>query len=318
MSRFDLSNAADFARLTGGTLGQLVSDFAGRDPGEWQLLEGSYNGILFHVFQSKSDYQAALPRITDTGGRRKVKYSFPYKDGQTTDDLGRKPQGFEAEILIHGERYMNGVIRLMAEFNKPTPGEFVHPVMGKMTVAVEDIQISHSSDTRRAALLKVTFTEHNFSVGDLGLVKDPSVKGALAQALDAFQKIESAILQVEGAVSFARTIKNQIKQALDEYKFQFGVTLTAMNGIFNPGSSTDIPSLLPVNEGGTRNSDGTLEDPLFVSARSVSDPFNEVPVADLSPETATGLGMDTGARDANCELSTVDTTQSRYRRSPTR
>lgn len=291
MSRFDLGNPLDFARLTTGNLNALILDFAGKDPSEWALLEGSYNGILFHVFQSKSEYQAALPRISGSGGRRKVKYSFPYVDGQTTDDLGRKPQNIECEILIYGQRYMQGYTALQFEFNDPVPGILVHPVLGRMQVAVEDVQETHSSEQRQAVLLKVTFTEHNYSIADLTETNDNSVKGALSLALDAFQRIDQAVVNVEGAINFGRSIKNQIKQALDEYKFRFGTTLSSMNVTFNKGSSADIPSLLPVNKGGTRQTDGAVTDELFLAARSVSDPFNGVPVSDLTPESATAVAV---------------------------
>lgn len=292
MSRFNFQDPLDFTRLTSGSLGALVLDFAGRDPSEWVLLEGSYNGILFHVFQSKTSYQAALPRMNDTTGRRKVKYSFPYRDGQTTDDLGRKPQGFEVEVLIHGKRYQEGLFALLAEFNKPTPGVLVHPIRGRIQAVVEDVSISHSSEQRQACMMKITFSEHNFSIGELGLEQKDTTKSALSKALAAFQKIQAIVTNVEGAINFTRTIKNRIKQSLEEYSFRFGTTMTNMNATFNQGSSTDIPSLLPVNQGGTFNSDGTVTSELFVTSRSVSDPFNSVPVDQLTPETATALAVD--------------------------
>lgn len=292
MSRFDLSNAGDFSRITQQALGAVSGIVDGRDPSEWDILEGSYNNVIFHVFQSKVDWQGALSRVNDVAGRRKVKYQFPYKDGQTTDDLGRKPGSFEMEILLHGTRYMKGYRALMAEFDKPTPGVLVHPIRGKITCAVDDIQISSSNEQRKAILLKVVFIEHNFTVGNLRDLKDASVKSKLAQALEMFKKFDDMIKAVENATLFTRGVKNLINSLLNSFKTANGQALTALNTTFNGGgSSADIPALLPVNQGGTRNADGTIAEDNFVVVRSVSDPFNNIPVELLSETAQTAIAV---------------------------
>lgn len=291
MPNFDLSNPADFSRITQQTLSSLIPLFGGRDPREWDLLEGSYNGIIFHVFQSKVQWQGAVRQIQDIGGRRKVKYQFPYRDGQTTDDLGRKPGVFDVEIVLFGQRYITGFRQLLTEFDKPTPGELIHPIRGKIPCAVEDVQITHSQEQRKAVMLRVTFIEHNFTIGDLTQLRDNTVKGALASALDLFAKIDNAISKVEAAVLFVRAAKNRINALLSAYKTTSGQLLTDMNKTFNPSGSADIPSLLPVNEGGTRQTDGSVTDENFVVVRSISDPFNSVPVDLLSQETVVAIAV---------------------------
>lgn len=292
MSRFDLSSSADFSRLTQQSLGDISRVIDGKDPQLWDIIEGSYNGVLFHVFVSKVDWQGALPQITGSGGRRKVKYQFPYKDGQTTDDLGRKPGSFQAEILIHGIRYFKGYQALMAEFNKPTPGVLVHPVRGQIDCVVDDVQEVFSSEKRKAVLLNVTFIEHNFTIGNLQDLKDNSVKGKLAAALDIFRQIDAINSKIEQAQLFVRGVKNRIEAFLNIFKNDTGAVLTAMNVTFNLGvGSTDIPSLLPVNQGGTRNNNGTIVQDNFLVVRSVSDPFNNVPVNALSTETVQALAV---------------------------
>jgi hypothetical protein len=316
MPRFDISQAADFSRLTQGTLGNLTSLFGGRNPDEWDIVEASYNGIKFHVFQlstifnsaEKVRWDGALSRVTDYGGRRKVKYQFPYKDGQTTDDLGRAPGSFEMEAVIHGPRYMEGYNALMAEFDKPQAGLLVHPVRGEITCAIDKVDITHRNDMRKAMELRLTFIEHNFTIGDVRALSDDSVKGALAAALAVFKAIDKAITTVEGAQLLARGLKNLVKSYLAVFKLNSAKTLTLMNQTFNAkGGSADIPSLLPVNLGGTStatdatggpaagsalaaatanasNESGAtiVSDGNFIVVRSVSDPFNGVPVDQLS------------------------------------
>lgn len=298
MSKFDLNNPLDFARLTLSDAGALLNAFMpGVDPSDWNILEGSYNGVLFHVFVSKSDYQAALSNIQDSGGRRKVRYAFPYRDGQTTDDLGRKAESYSMDILIHGLRYQSGLSSLMREFNKPTPGTLIHPVRGKLTVAVDDFSIQHSSESRNAAILKVVFIEHNFTIGSFRELKDKTVKSALAKTLEAFGIIENAILQVQGQIKFAQSLKNQIVAALNEYNAGYAKTVSAINVSFNSRGSADIPTLLPVNDGGTLNPNGTLSTDTF----PIAGPLSSTPssVSQVSqPKSASELTSELNARRA--------------------
>lgn len=296
MSRFDLSQAQDFRAATLGSVAAITQTLAlaGRDPSKWDILEGAYNGVLFHVFQSKTAYQAELPRISDRGGRRKVKYKFPYKDGQTTDDLGREPESFDIEVLFHGNRYMQGFVALKAELDKPTPGTLVHPVRGNIKCVPETYEITHESQSRKALLLRVTFTEHNFTIGDLRDFRDTSVKGALSRALDAFAFIDTAITNVLGVALFARSLQNQINQSLTAYRNQFGVTLTSLNSLFNKNSSIDIPGLLPVNDGGNSNPNGTLSSTNFTVVTSPNDVISQV---NLSQTTTTALAVNKITKD---------------------
>lgn len=284
MSKLDLSNARDFQRLTLGSAAGVLQTLSlvGRDPEKWDIREGAYNGVLFHVFQSKSAYQAGLAQIQDTGGRRKVKYAFPYKDGHTTDDLGRKAEDFEIEVLFHGARYIQGFKALKAELDKPTPGDLVHPVRGTIRCVPEDYQIVHKHDSRQALVLKVKFIEHNFTIGDIRDQKDTTVKGALSRALDVFSTIDRVLTNITGAALFVTSLKNQVSQGLSAYKLRFGSSLTAMNVTFNArGGSADIPGLLPVNEGGLRNSDGTQSNPNFPTVTSPSDRISSIPVSNV-------------------------------------
>lgn len=264
MPKYDLSQAADFSLLTQGALTDAAALFGGTDPANWDIVEGMYNGVPFHVFQSKDyvpedgpiqplTWQGALSRISDIGGRRKVKYQFPYKDGQTTDDLGKKPTSYELDILIFGPRYLEGLKALLVEFNKPTPGTLTHPVYGDLTCVVDDLTFTHQSEQRKAVSLRATFIEHNFTVGDISeLGDDSNIKSALSKALAVFATVDAAINKVVGAVLLATGVKNLLVQYLNIYKQSQAQALTQMNLTFNSkGGSSDIPALLPVNLGGT-------------------------------------------------------------------
>jgi hypothetical protein len=285
MSRFDLSNAGDFAKTVLGDISGILEVFGGRNPSEWDIFEGSYNGILFHIFQSKSTYQGAVSNIEDQGGRRLVEYRFPYRDGQTTDDLGRSPESFNVNILIHGERYLTGLSQLIAQFNRPQPGDLIHPVRGKITAKAKTWQLAHTHESRNAVGLVVTFVEHNFSIGDFRQAKDSSVKGALAKAIDTIRNIQNAIDRVTAAAQFLVSSRSSITQKLQRYKDQYASILGKSNKVFNfGGSSADIPGLIPVNEGGLLNEDGTTIAGVFPVATSI-DRLQDIPVADIEEST---------------------------------
>lgn len=299
MGRFDLNNAADFAKVTLSDAATLLSDFSGKNPGDWDIQEGSYNGVLFHVFKSKSDWDGALGNITDSGGRRLAIFKFPYVDGQTTDDLGRQGESFDLDILIHGPRYKNGLLALMAELNKPTPGELVHPVRGKIKVKAQHYQLLHSSEKRKAVAIRLTLVEHSFTLGGFGTKQDATVKGALAKALDAIQKIENVITNVQGAIIFASDVKAHFVALLNDFKGGYSTVLGRINVTYNRGGSTDMPALLPVNNGGTLNSDGSVKQSSFPSVASPSDPFQSVPVAQVSQAASTAVATAQLVKEVN-------------------
>ncbi len=94
-------------------------------------------------------------------------------------------------------------------------------------------------------------------------------------------------------------MKNQITAALALYNTGYAQLLTNLNSAFNLGSSADIPNLLPVNEGGTRSTDGSLISTQFDTVSSPSDPFQSVPISELTPEVQTAVAVAQITKDVN-------------------
>lgn len=286
MAKFDLNDARDFQRLTIGAAGSVLQslDAVGRDPNEWDIQEASFRGVYFHVFKTKTDpvYQAGLSQIVDSGGRRKVKYKYPYRDGQTTDDLGREAFTFQVEALLHGDRYLAGLRKLIDAINNPTPGTLVHPVIGSFDCVVESYQLTHVHSQRKAVSLNITFIEHSYDMGKLKDFKDKSVKTFLSKCLEALSFIDQVVTNVLGVAIFARSLKNQINTALTEYKERFGNSLISINKSFNSRGSSDFPNLLPVNEGGQSTA-------IFEVSSSPNDRYKNV---SLGQENSPALAVD--------------------------
>jgi len=285
-SPLDLSKAADFALATGSGVAAIAQLF-GKKPGEWDINEAMYNWVPFHVFESKVGYGGALPSIKDSGGRRLAKFQFPYRDGQTTDDLGRTPETFQVEAVLFGESYTNGLRELFAELQDPIPGTLVHPVRGIVRCKMQDYELTHSHDQRRAVGLRITFVEHNFTLASYGkFVPFANFKSVLADVLSVFNAIQSTVNKIKAAINLINTVKNIIEELYEEYQAAFLDTAISINTVFNQGESLDIPSLTPVNVGGVFDDSGTLVSQRFPTAVNPADPYRFIPITTIQAAIA--------------------------------
>lgn len=292
MGKFNLNNPTDFARLTLSTASSALNQLAGATQSKWDIDEAAYGHpstragtdsmVLFHVFKSGEDYDAAVDRVEEVGGRRKASFAFPYLDGQTTDDLGRRGETYTFNVLIHGPNYKKAYDRLIKEFNDPRPGTLVHPVRGRLTVAVSEWSTTHESNSRKAVTMRVTFIEHNFDVSFTRV--DKTFKGALSQAVGFFSKIDAILTKVESNLLLIQTVKNIITSSVSAYKTNYAQTLGKLNTTFNTGSTDDIPSLLPTNTDG--------ENSTYNVAQSPNDPLSGVPQEEISSQTFQALAVE--------------------------
>lgn len=310
MSNFDLNKPADFAKLTMSPIANVAFQLAGLDPSKWDIKEASYNAVKFHVFISKEDYNAGLSKVSDKGGRRKVKYLYPYKDGQTTDDLGRKGYTYEFDAILHGQNYEQGLTDLLTEFDDPTSGTLVHPLYGEIEVVIEDWELTHEHESRQAVKLHLVFSEHNFSIGEVNDLSGGSssfLKKALNDALAAFAMIENVITEIQGKVTLANTIRSLLVNGMEYYKTGFAQNLAKINATFNPPKknktiqdvNNDLSSITHIAGGGNRKSDGTLASTTARVSISPSDPFASVPLDDLRLSTISAINTKQAINDTN-------------------
>lgn len=277
----DLSKKADFLLATGSAISEVAGLF-GRDPSEWDIEEASYNNVPFLVFKTKVSWGGAVPTIRDSGGRRLSQLQFPYRDGQTTDDLGRKPEAFDVEAIIFGNSYVAGMKILLRELQKPAPGLLVHPVRGVVTCKMVDYELRHEHQSRKAVILSLRFVEHNFTLASYGRIADvKNFKSILSTLIAGFQVLNNLYNKVRAAVNLYNSVINTINTLVASYESAFSDTLVSLNQVFNKGTSIDLPALLPVNQGGVLLPDGTLSQGVITSASVPNDPFRSVPVAQL-------------------------------------
>lgn len=304
MGKFDLNNAADFARATNSFGSSILQLFTGRGESAWVLEEGAYQSgvnpakkVIFHVFRSALDYDGAVDQISDKGGRRKAKFVFPFLDGQLTEDLGRKPETFEVNILLHGGNYMNAFNELMTILNEPAPGTLIHPVRGKIICAMEEYDILHEEKSRKAVAIRLTLIEHNLGAMALQTRKDTSAPSKLSKLTETFKRIETAINNVQGVVFLSQSTKNLITQNLQAFQEAFGQLTGNMNATFNSGGN--IPALLPTQLGGLQDGSGNIVANGVTIARSPADPFVNLPSNLTSQNLQTALAIEQLAKDVD-------------------
>lgn len=314
MTILDLGKNEDFQKATrsfslaGSGISQLALIF-GRPPEEWDIVEGSFNDVVFHVFVSKVAWQGALSQISDSGGRRLATFTFPYVDGQTTDDLGRMPEAFDLDILFYGDNYLQGLTALMTELQKPTPGDLIHPVRGPVQCRMQSYQLIHSHETRKAVMVKLRLVEHNFELASYGTIAlDKNFKSVLGDLAKGFQQLNALITKLKGLISFLNNIRDIAVGLVEQFQDLLALSSANINSVFNNGSNTDIPTLTRTNLGGllTTNSTSasasvaqvqtniaTITNSVFSIARRINDPFLQIPVDQLSEQTAVAIAAQT-------------------------
>ena len=295
----DLSKKADFLTATGSAAANLALLF-GKEPAEWDIMEADYNGVSFHVFQTRQSYGGSLGSIRDTGGRRIAKFKFPYKDGQTTDDLGREAENFDVDCVIFGDNYNNGLVNLMKELQKPKPGWLLHPIRGHIQCKMQSFELLHAHDFRKAVQLKITFCEHNFDVGVYGYetLVVLNIKSILGNLLYLFALLNDLRNKINGLINLYNSIIAILNDTIAAYEAAFQSTIVDLNQIFNKGNSFDIPSIVPVNQGGVLLPDGTLSTTNFPSATNPNDPFVNIPVQKIQADIAAKQKIFTTATEA--------------------
>lgn len=296
MGKFDLNNPLDFARATNSFGAGILQTFTARGSRDWLIEEGSYqsnidptNIMVFHVFRSAKDYNGALSQITDSGGRRKAKFIFPFKDGQLTADMGREAENFNLEIVLHGDNYLDAFNNFLRILNEPTPGVLTHPVRGKITCGMEHYELVHQDSQRKAVAVRLTMTEHSLEALALKKAPDKTAPSLLSKLSGAFTKIESAINTVQGVVFLVQSVKNQITQGLKDYQNAYAKVAGNMNQTFNPGGN--IPALLPTQSGGTQNSSGQIVTNSVTVAASPNDPLQSLPPSLVSTQLQQALAI---------------------------
>lgn len=309
MSDYNLNDPTAFAALTSA----FGSAAGSPTQSKWNIVQSSYNDVPFHIFSSAQasgsavNYSAAVPRVHDKTGRRKVFYQFPFRDGQTTGDLGRAPFTFDFEVVFFGTNYFAGYQKFYNVLNTATPGILRHPVLGDITCVASDWEVTHENSQRLALTMRVTFHEHTYTPGLVfsnnlfqggaltSPVKPSTFKGALIAALSVFQTINAVKTAITNEVRYAKSLVNGAINLVNGIQTGVLSTLQSLYLSFSPTAislAPDLPGLLPVNLGGQALGAGQTASVLYPLTNANQTPFstqgtpslsNTGPTANLTP-----------------------------------
>lgn len=219
--------------IAGDLLAVLNNPFGSTNQAQWNLTEGSFTQdetgervvFLFdqtaavarqEAAQENSQQRTAVSTISDKGGRRKVKYEYPYRNGQRVRDLGRQAESYDLNIVFHGPQYQtlfNRFLRVCV--NSKLSGVFSHPVRGSIRGAFESYEFNHSHDMNNAVAIRCTFIED--SSDDLTALnaEKSAPDSVIRQALSILTDVQATITHAIDIVEFAQSVPKRATDLLN-------------------------------------------------------------------------------------------------------
>jgi prophage DNA circulation protein len=238
----------------------LGNPFGLPSSGIWNLQQGSFTtgnagaGILgalgnfigggqtvtFYVENTIGQFPnqlTAIDVINDSGGRRLAAYDYPYVDGTTYQDLGRKGERFVMNIKFFGSNYQilfKNFIEVVTKTNQL--GTLNHPVRGTFPARFLEWEFVHRHDEFNAVTIKATFVEDNINQTSKLNIFD-NINSALRNALQVLSSVVSAIQTLLSAAIALLNLPNQIltnlKTSLSNIQFLFSQLLAQLAATYS-------------------------------------------------------------------------------------
>lgn len=262
-------------------LGDLIpglgNPFGLPSEGIWNLQQGSFttgnsgSGILgaignflgggqtvtFYVENAIGQFPnqiTAIDTISDSGGRRLAAYEYPYVDGTTYQDLGRKGERFVMNIKFFGSNYQilfKNFIEVVTKNNQL--GTLNHPVRGTFPARFLEWEFVHRHDEWNSVTIKATFVEDNINQTSALNIFD-SINSSLRNGLQVLSSVSSAIstalAEAKALLNFptseltllqtalagvAFTVSNLLGQLAATYSTDATITAVLANGVSTGG-----------------------------------------------------------------------------------
>lgn len=155
-----------------------------------------------------------VPSISNDGGRRAVKHTFPNNDKPYFEDLGKKNPQFTLEAFIVGVDYDIQRNKLENALNKPDFGRLVHPYKGAIDVICLDYNMTETANEGGVARFSITFGTQNEIVLTEEFVS--TKLNAVQKKKSFFEKAQAWLAEVYDLGKAPMTILDKAKAGLDE------------------------------------------------------------------------------------------------------
>jgi prophage DNA circulation protein len=209
----------------GDIVGIASNPYGTPSKGEWTLTEGSFfipatgKKVKFFFETAKGESRTrrtGLEQISDTGGRRKVIYEYPYKDGQVLDDLGRKGEKFAFNLKFWGTDYKTLFQEFLDTVTKSKEsGILTHPVLGQINCGFLDYEFVHRYDEFSAVTIRANFIEDTKDQLLATNLTAVSANSSLRSALSALTDLQASISDGISVLSATLLIPAAVKSALN-------------------------------------------------------------------------------------------------------
>lgn len=277
----------------GAIVSSLANPYGTPSQGEWNLVRGAFTTsqsnktVVFFIETKKGQLPGQLTtidQIEDGGGRRLAIYEYPYVDGQSVDDLGRKGEKFTFNIKFLGLNYQE----LLKQFidvclNSNETGTLSHPIRGNIPARFSDWDFVHRYDEWNSVTIKATFVEDNTGKIQSTNLDPASPNSALRTALQTLTNlsagISSAITTTTALLGLPAAIKAGMANRLSSITGQVSRLLGQLAATFSTDAQTQalfanaqaVGGVTNVNSGTT--SSGALP-PVYQVGFSAADQAN--------------------------------------------
>lgn len=257
-------------------IGAFANPFGSPSSGEWNLSRGAYiNGsaqevvFFFEVPNGEDPTQkTALETANDSGGRRLVKYEYPYLDGQRVRDLGRKAESFTMNIKFWGLNYQQRFNEFISvALGSSKQGTLLHPLRGSITARFETYEFVHRYDEWNAVTIKATFVEAALDADLQTQTYTPSADSALRSALQSLTTIQASIsngiAEVSALLLLPGSIISAMQSRLTSLTGQTSRLLGQLGVTFSSDATTQqlAQAAAPLSGGITDLTSGTVATP---------------------------------------------------------
>lgn len=175
------------------------------------LLDASFRGAKFDCVRTRDAAQHDVAR-----------FAYPYRDGEDTDDLGRRARDISITAVFFGDDYELRMRVFVKVLDARGPGELIHPVFGSIKVQVLDYDVEHDADSPDAATVTVrmieTTTSNPFFVQELPAQKAAAAGqlagGASSKGIDLFSKAMAEIKAAKAGLATLNALRSVVTGTL--------------------------------------------------------------------------------------------------------
>lgn len=242
-------------------LGGFSNPYGAPSRDEWainsasfQLLDGSDEKLVFFASKSSEDpsgNKTGLENVTDSGGRRLAIYEYPYRDGQVTEDLGRRGEKYVFIVKFFGSRYRDRYVDFYRKvINRRSIGILTHPTIGDVHARLETYEFIHKHDEFNAVALRCTFVEDttdstrdNQPKNDRIGAIDSLLRTALSVLTTVQRTVQTNIFSFQAILLLPQAVVNAMQLRLQSVINQHASLLAQMAATFGTdGSIIDLAS----------------------------------------------------------------------------